>query len=66
MFCIVVMENFGCADFVSNPGAEYSIYGLIKFHVQHFRSNKIKLHYARQRWAVVARGFVTFSVAVKP
>ena len=28
MFCIVVMENFGCADFVSNPGAEYSIYGL--------------------------------------
>ena len=27
MFCIVVMENFGCADFVSNPGAEYSIYG---------------------------------------
>ena len=27
MFYIVVMENFGCADFVSNPGAEYSIYG---------------------------------------
>ena len=27
MFCIVVMENFGCPDFVSNPGAEYSIYG---------------------------------------
>ena len=27
MFCIVVMEKFGCADFVSNPGAEYSIYG---------------------------------------
>ena len=29
MFCIVVMEIFGCADFVSNPGAEYSIYGII-------------------------------------
>ena len=26
MFCIVVMEKIGCADFVSNPGAEYSIY----------------------------------------
>ena len=26
MFCIVVMEKFGCAEIVSNPGAEYSIY----------------------------------------
>ena len=28
MFCTVVMEKFGCADSVSNPRAEYSIYAV--------------------------------------